>query len=266
MTSYTEVIKERELSGLVLIETRYAANLKMPRHAHGPARFGVVLAGGYTEQYGGKSRCCMPATLVLHPSEESHVVHFSSAGARVFRVEAKPQWLAGLREHAAVLDRPAEFGDGSLARLSLRLYREFQEMDNLSPLIIEGFALEIVAQAARQQTASKHDKPPRWLEQARELLHAHFRDNLSLKKVAEALGVHPVYLAREFRKHYGCTLGEYLRRLRIELACRELCQSATPLIEIAAATGFYDQSHFSKKFKQLTGMTPTEYRAAFRSR
>jgi AraC family transcriptional regulator len=76
------------------------------------------------------------------------------------------------------------------------------------------------------------------------------------------VGVHPVYLASEFRKHFGCTIGEYVRKLRVEFACRRISESDSPLSDIAIAAGFSHQSHFSRTFKAVTGMTPAGYRTA----
>ena len=75
--------------------------------------------------------------------------------------------------------------------------------------------------------------------------------------------MHPVHLAREFRRFQRCTIGEYIRQLRIERACRQLHASDEPLATIASAVGFSDQSHFSRTFKRLIGMTPAGYRATF---
>jgi len=83
--------------------------------------------------------------------------------------------------------------------------------------------------------------------------------------VAISAGVHPSYLARTFRKFYGCTVGDYVRRLRVDYAVRELKESDKSLAEIATAAGFYDQSHFTHEFKSHLRMTPAEFRAAFRA-
>jgi AraC family transcriptional regulator len=69
-----------------------------------------------------------------------------------------------------------------------------------------------------------------------------------------------------FRQEYGCTLGDYLRNLRIGFASRRLATSSAPLAEIALAAGFADQSHFTKAFRRATGMTPVAWRRHFRSR
>jgi AraC family transcriptional regulator len=79
-------------------------------------------------------------------------------------------------------------------------------------------------------------------------------------EIARAAGVHPVYLARTFREHHGMTIGEYVRKLRIEHACRLISTTGAPLSEIALAAGFCDQSHFSRTFKRVTGSSPAEYR------
>jgi AraC family transcriptional regulator len=239
----------------------------MPRHSHAPAYFSLLLQGGYTERDDRQSRTCQPSALILHPPGSEHAVQFHNARVRIFRVEVKPPWLERVREQATVLDRPAEFQGGWPARLAARLYHEFREMDDAaSPLAIEGIALEILAEAARRQHRAFERQPPRWLGRVRELLHAQFPEPLTLARVAEAAGVHPVHLAREFRRHYRCTVGEYVRRLRVERACREIAKSDVPLVEIASAAGFYDQSHFSRTFKRLTGLTPAAFRAACRGR
>jgi AraC family transcriptional regulator len=77
--------------------------------------------------------------------------------------------------------------------------------------------------------------------------------------------VHPVYLACAFRRHYRSTVGEYVRRLRVEFACRELSATRAPLAQVALAAGFADQSQFSRTFKRVVGLTPTEYRKMFRA-
>ncbi|MCI0486741.1 MAG: AraC family transcriptional regulator [Blastocatellia bacterium] len=260
-----EALRHRELPGFAMTEVAYSPGLKMRNHSHEPAYFGLVLQGAYTEKYGQKNRNCKASTLVFHPPGEDHAVEFHWQGARIFRVEIKPECLERVREHSVTLDRPAGFQGGWPTWLAARLYNEFQETDRAAPLAIEGLTLEILAETARHQSDSSECSPPRWLRQAKDLLHDQFSENLSLAAVAEAVRVHPVYLARAWRKHFHCTVGQYLRQLRIENACREIARSDTPLAEIAAAAGFYDQSHFSRTFKRITGLTPAEYRIVFRA-
>ena len=83
---------------------------------------------------------------------------------------------------------------------------------------------------------------------------------MSLGALAQAVGVHPVTLARGFRRTYGCSVGEYLRHLRIVEAARQLHDTDLPLASIATSAGFADQSHFSNVFKQQTGLSPSAFR------
>jgi AraC family transcriptional regulator len=78
--------------------------------------------------------------------------------------------------------------------------------------------------------------------------------------------VHRGHLARMFRRYYRTTPGEYVRRLRVERACQELKRTNRPLADVAAALGFFDQSHFSGVFRRHTGLTPREYRSTVRGR
>src|SRR5205823_1969697 len=138
---------------------------------------------------------------------------------------------------AVQLAQPAEFHGGASAHLAMKLYREFREMDEVSGLAIEGLTLEMIAEATRSFKRGASTTPP-WLKRAQELLHAHFAERLTLSYLAASVGVHSTHLAREFHKHHNLTIGEYVRQLRIEFACRQLSTSDTPISDIASAAGF----------------------------
>jgi AraC family transcriptional regulator len=81
-----------------------------------------------------------------------------------------------------------------------------------------------------------------------------------LGELAADVSVHPVHLARAFRKRYLCSVGDYIRKLRIEAACHALLNSDTAIAEIALRSGFSDQSHLCRTLKQYTGMSPRHFR------
>jgi YesN/AraC family two-component response regulator len=85
--------------------------------------------------------------------------------------------------------------------------------------------------------------------------------NLSLAEISKSLDINPSYLSREFSKHFdNLSFGEYIRKLRIEKAI-DLIQTKTySLTEIAYLTGFSDQSHFTRIFRQHTGKNPSAYK------
>jgi AraC family transcriptional regulator len=124
--------------------------------------------------------------------------------------------------------------------------------------------LEMPVEVSRHSLGSVSRMPPRWMARVTDFLHDRYQEHISLGEIASTVGVHPVHLARQFRRYEGCTIGEYIRRLRIELACRKLRVSNESLSAIAAGVGFADQSHFSRIFKNIVGITPAQYRASLR--
>jgi AraC family transcriptional regulator len=256
---YGTVLRSRVVAKFTLTETSYAAGLRLPKHSHHHNYFCFVLQGSFTECYEKQSRACKPSTLVFHPLEERHSDYFHTA-ARCFNLLIDARWLDCVRQHSTLVEGGTDFHGGIFAQLATRLYKEFRQFDELSPLIVEGLTSEVLGEAARYSLRRREPAPPPWLEQARELLHDQFHEHLTLSQVARAVGVHETHLSREFRHHYRTTVGEYIRRLRIEFACHSLSTSSTPLIEVALAAGFADQSHFARTFKLQTGMSPATYR------
>ena len=259
---HENVLERKEVSGFVLEEVFDSARSTVPQHSHGAAHFCIAVSGNCMERFGTKTRECKPLTWGFFPAGETHCFEIDSTASRSFGIDIAPRWLDRARDCSIVLNHSERSHGGITAQMLMRLYCEFHHMDEASPLAIEGQVLELLAAMSRRQVKIKGRIPPRWLSEAEEFLRAHFTEHLNLVMVSEAVGIHAVHLAREFRKHYACTAGDYIRRLRVEYACREIGKSSSSLAEIASAAGFSDQSHFSKVFRRVTGMTPAEYRAA----
>jgi len=120
--------------------------------------------------------------------------------------------------------------------------------------------MELVAWLLRDDVGNSAGKPPHWLQQAEALIRGRYAEHLALADIAGAVGIHPVHLARRFRKLYKCSIGEYVRQLRIEFAMEQMSKTNRSLSDLALATGFSDQSHFSRTFRKLTGLTPRQFR------
>src|SRR5918911_295828 len=262
--SYGEIINRYEDAGLILSESIYRPDTIIDRHSHGHPYFCILLQGSYTETYGRQRRECKPSTVIFHPADELHSDHFLGKGGRLFRFEIKRQLLERISQCSATLSEPADFNGGLLARLASKLYQEFRQPDEVSSLVLEGLTLEMAAEMARKRQSNRISAAPSWLKRACELIHAQFAESLTLTDIAKPVGVHPLHLARVFRRFHGCTVGEYIRRLRVDYAAHQLSTSDAPLADVAVAAGFNDQSHLSKTFKLFTGMTPASYRAIFR--
>jgi AraC family transcriptional regulator len=258
-------VKREEVAGFTLQEWDIDPDFEFPKHSHDRAFLNLPLHGSYSETYGKRSRMGQPLNLVFQPAGEVHAKCFHHAGGRTFDIEIPPAWLERVREYGLILDHPAEFAGGLSVWLALRLYNEFHRRDDVSPLAMEGLAVELLAEISRRPAPVAESQPPRWLRQVRDLLHARCAESLSLEEIARAVQVHPDHLARVFRQQYRCTVGDYVRQLRLDFACNELATSDIPLVEIALAAGFVDQSHLTNTFRRRMGMTPAEFRRNFRA-
>jgi AraC family transcriptional regulator len=257
------VISTREFSGLHLVDGIYSAETRVSAHSHQQAVFCIALKGRCSETYAGKVREYEALTVEFLPANQCHSLNFPGADMRAFSIDVASSWLERAREFSLKLESSVHCHGGLLSGLMMKLYGEFLQPDSASHLAIEGLALEMLAEVSRRHVRLSDRTPPRWLAKAVELLREKFSERLTITQVATSVGVHPVHLAREFRRFHRCTIGEYIRQLRVERACIQLHASDEPLAAIAASVGFSDQSHFSRTFKRLIGMTPAQYRATF---
>lgn len=258
-----ERIHTFEAGGFFMTEFAQPPALKIPRHAHSSAMILLVLEGAVSETYARRAYECLPFSLLIRPAEETHSHDYGKAGAHCIAIEVSDQRRESLDSFSQMLDRVSLTSDEVISSLTLRIHRELRLMDEASRLAIEGLMLETLAVVARNSFRSSPPQP-RWLREARDLLHESYKERTSLSRIAQAVGVNAAHLAATFHKHYRCTVGGYLRRLRLDHAAGELMRSERSLAEIAAEAGFYDQSHFTRIFKRFFGTTPSEVRALAR--
>jgi AraC family transcriptional regulator len=257
--AHGRIVRGRRTGGLTLAEVEYRPGVRIAPHRHDHARFLIVLRGAIEETAGARVSRCSPSTVLFRAAGETHANTVDRRGATALIADMDPEWLRRGGADAAILSESACFDGGLLAHLAQRLYGEFRLRDDVSRLMIDSLTFGLLAEAS-QRVARNESRAPQWLEHARTLLRARFAAHLSLEQLAQESGVHPVHLARSFRQHYGCTIGDYVRELRLDFVCRRMRMSNAPLAQIAAAAGFADQSHLTRLFKQHTGLTPSEYR------
>lgn len=107
-------------------------------------------------------------------------------------------------------------------------------------------------------------KSPKWVKELKELIQDQLDaqyNNIDLKRISNELDLNASYLSREFSKYFdNMNFAEYIRKARIEKSISLLGIPDYTLTEIAYLTGFSDQSHFTRIFKQVTGHNPSYYR------
>ena len=107
----------------------------------------------------------------------------------------------------------------------------------------------------REKTIADAPKPVR---AAFALIEARFTDDLSVTDIAEAVDVSPYHLMRLFRRHVGMPMHALQTQLRVELG-KKLLQQGMAATYTALEVGFADQSHFTKRFKEMVGTSPAAY-------
>jgi len=253
-------VREGSVAGFYLTETQHPAGYRIPRHSHQVPSLYLLLAGSLMEQFGRENAERHTAEVIFTPADRPHSNVFLGRGGRCLIVELNTSWNSRMA-HGDGLPTELKSFRGQPAWLANRLHNEFCSSDLISPLVIEGLVLEIIGEICRQSSQRRGFAAVRKVIEAREFLDAAFSQSISLDDVAGAVELHPVYLARAFRRTYRCSVGEYLRRRRVEMVCAQLLASDKPLAEIASEAGFCDQAHLTRIFHKLIGTTPGQYRA-----
>lgn len=257
---YGSVEGKIEQCGAIFTNLRHATPRKLPAHAHELPFFALLLDGQYGERYQRKDTQFRPFTVHFRPAGVPHQDEVGPLGVRFFEIEIRPTWKKRLADCSAALDLAHEdCHGGPLLWLGMKMFREFQGAASVDELWVESLLAEMLAYVARMRPETVRQEPA-WLARIVEKLRAEYWQRFTLDQLSLEAGVHPVHLSRVFRKFAGDGIVDYLHRLRIRAACEQMLTPEIPLAEIGFATGFADQSHFTRAFRKTTGMTPAAFR------
>lgn len=246
---------------VVLTETSYEPGFVVPLHAHEHPFFCVPLQGAFVEQVGRRERVLQRRSAFFHPAGEAHAELFRHGAARLFNIQVGAELISRLAEFDVQL--PAShipMGPGRVSVLGLQLYDEYRMGGER--LVVDGLLLTMFGELVKWRAVRERAGVPRWLEQVRSILHDQSPRDPGLVELAATVDVHPAHLARSFRRAFGCTIGDYSRELRVRIARRLIEAGDGSLAGIAIESGFSDQSHMTRVFRRVTGMTPAAYRRA----
>jgi len=101
-------------------------------------------------------------------------------------------------------------------------------------------------------------KEKKTIQQVRHYIEEHFAESVALNMLAQHVALSPYYLLRAFRAEVGMPPYAYLENVRIRHTQR-LIRAGKPLAEVAAEVGFSSQSHMTRQFKKIIGVTPGQY-------
>lgn len=249
------------------VELTHASNLThdFPRHVHEEYCLVVVLGGSETHLCRGHSYEAGPGDLLLLNPDEAHASRSINTEYRI--IHLRPRAFARLASEAVGRELAApHFGepvvrDPALFRLLLSLHLKLA--GGAAPLVQESaLAAAFGRLLARASAPRRHARPtgrePGRVGLVRDYLRTHYAENVSLARLATLAGVSPFHLLRLFREQIGVPPHEYQIQVRVAQAKR-LLLAGRPISQAALEAGFFDQSHLSRSFKRIVGVTPGRY-------
>ena len=256
---YGAVEKKHEQCGAIFTDLCHRSARTLPEHSHRLPFFGMLLDGSYREKYAREERYFGPFTIMFRPANRPHQDEIGPRGVRFFEIELLPRWERRIEECSGNLREGVEdCAGGEVLWLAMKLFRgtRGRVADDLE---IESLLAELLgAVGARPREIAKD--APAWLRRVEEKLSEEFCERLTLDDLSSEAGVHPVHLSRVFRRCTREGIGEYVHRLRIRAACEQMLRPEASLTDVALEKGFADQSHFTRVFRRVTGMSPGAFR------
>jgi two-component system response regulator YesN len=131
-----------------------------------------------------------------------------------------------------------------------------QASESLAAGLAAGTAGTELAGASSPTSADDH----RLIRQAEDFIAKNYRRDISVKEVADLVGLSPNYFSHLFKKTTGASFTEYVNAVRVAQARRLLAESDLKIYEIAETVGYTDYKYFSAVFTKLAGASPTRYR------
>jgi len=255
---YGKVVQSLNLGGLIISKSCYKDQLSLPLHYHKNPYFCYVLNGNYSEHSIQNDFICLKGDVIFHPQDTEHHNNFPDNSATCFNLEFSESWINKFVETKLNLCSIVKTNDYRIQSSVLKIYKEVNNYDNFSSLMIEGLMLETITSFSRNSSSLSF--VPYHLKKIVVYLTDESCSNPSLLQLAQIADVSPEHLSREFKEVFKLTVGEYRRQVKVKQSCHMLRHTDKDLCGIAFEAGFSDQSHFGRVFKKQTGLTPIEYR------
>lgn len=233
------------------------------KHSHAAYSIGLVDRGICDSQFKGGFEPTPAGSVCLINPEQIHtgqVAKNQPLSYRMIYIDP-PLWQACLGAGGALpyFRRYTVFDKGWFARLD-NLYQMLA--GQAEKLARESILIEILNDLTRVYGAGPLSllagAEPVAVRLVREYLHAHYRENVTIRQLTDLTHLNRAYLIRSFQKAVGLPPYAYLLQVRVEHSKKLLLQGLS-VAQAAVEVGFTDQSHLSRHFKAVTGLTPGRY-------
>lgn len=268
---HAEFYHRRDILDLQFIHARYVQH-RFARHVHEHYVIGIVEEGLQTFNHRGAKQQTFTGGIILLNPDEAHTGEAATDDG--FTYKALYPTVALMQ--SLLTDTNASYGqipyftssvlyDPDLTARLLHLHRILTVPD-LS-LEAETYAYNVLHALIAQDAETRYRPISTGSERTAirticDYLHAHYDRRVSLNELAVLVSFSPYYLARIFKRDVGIPPHAYLESLRIQNAQSLLIAPSAAdrsLADIALATGFCDQSHFTNRFRRMVGVTPSQY-------
>jgi len=238
------------------------------RHSHDHFSIGAITAGRSTYIHERSSFQVESGTVVLMNPGDVHACNpIDDQPWSYVMLYVDTLWLRDLQRRIG-FDQNLDFQgfatthsrDAELFAALGRLYGQLvdEQLDTAGKhAAAEAFFIDL------QQRLNPAGRPDRGshpgLMRAAQFIHDHCSEALKLEDICAAAQLSPSYLSRAFKRHYGMTPHAFLINRRIQFARRQLREGKL-IADVALDSGFADQAHFQRAFKQHLAATPGQYR------
>ncbi|KAF2333537.1 AraC family transcriptional regulator [Flavobacterium ginsenosidimutans] len=246
------------LDGLTITDTEYTHE-KVDWHYHEKPYFTFILQGRVLEGNKKEIYQCSQGSLLFHNWDDAHYNIKPPGFTRGFHIEINQDWFKNYSLKTEQVQGSISIKNTGIQLLFYKIFKESKLDDSVSNLTINTLLIEVLEKIdSKYKTEDKFI--PHWAKTLKEILHEQNLNDFSLPCLAKLLDIHPVHLSRCFPKYFGCSLGEYIRKIKIKKSIGMLSDNRSSLAEIALEAGFSDQSHFNRCFKENIGTTPMNFR------
>lgn len=270
MTEHAKYHHVSEVPGLVLGSARFA-DVGFDRHYHLDFHIGFVTEGIQRHRSKGESFLLGPGRIALMPPGEIHDGASEGGGAYTLKTFRLSQALiAGMTEEISGQPRELELSsvlleDPRLVGNLRGLHEAMQQAVGPGSLAVQTQWITLLERLLRQSRAITPESIPGSLSalqwsRVRDYCFSNIDQRITLDDLAGLCGLGRFPFLKQFKRTIGMTPHAWLLRLRLERACGLLSRSGQPIIDVAHAVGFYDQSHFNRAFRQAFGVAPSRYR------
>ncbi|MDX2215801.1 MAG: AraC family transcriptional regulator [Oculatellaceae cyanobacterium bins.114] len=252
-----------------LLHARYITH-SFSRHTHDTFAIGVIQQGAEEFAYRGETHVAIAGSIALINPGEVHTGHAATDLGWTYRmlypdVRLLQHAASQLSDHDVSIPyfpNPVvqdEYLTGLILRLHVALEQQAPQLEQDSRLLWT-FSQLVLRHGGDRSNIKAIDSESRAIQTVRHYLEAHYAENVSLETLAAIANLSPFHLLRTFRKQVGLPPHEYLNHIRFQQAKKFLAQGR-PISDVAHITGFADQSHLTRQFKRMIGVTPGQYRS-----